>query len=93
MTAVLVGFGMKTWYRIGLHPRLEPSRQGALLKNRLVEDAAIYRELLDNAKRMDPDNGVEYFSQLPSRILLEGHAECIPLIPLQIPQFLQSSPR
>ena len=41
---------------------IEPARQGPLLKSRLVEDAAIYRELLDNEKFIDPDSGAEYLS-------------------------------
>ena len=43
-----------------------------LLKNRLVEDAARYRELLDNEKLLDPENGVEYFLNFLRGYFLKG---------------------
>ena len=51
---------------------IEPARQGPLLKNRLVEDAAIYRELLDNEKLMNLDNGVEYILNFLRGYFLKG---------------------
>ena len=59
---------------------MEPAKQGPLLKKRLVEDAAIARKFLGNEKLIEPDNGVRIFSiSFPSRLLLEGHAERLPL--------------
>ena len=51
---------------------IEPARQGSLLKNRLVEDAATHRESLDNGKPIEPDNGVEYFPNFLRGYLLKG---------------------
>ena len=36
-------------------------KRGPNLKNRLVEDAQMYKPLLDRERLMDPDNGVQYF--------------------------------
>ena len=40
---------------------INPEKQGPNLRNRLVEDAQMYKPLLDRARLMDPDNGVQYF--------------------------------
>ena len=36
-------------------------KQGPNLRNRLIDDAQMYKPLLDRVKLMDPDNGVQYF--------------------------------
>ena len=43
----------------------KPERHGPLLKSRLTADATMYRvrELLDNDRLKDPENGVNYFLQ------------------------------
>ena len=74
MTAVLIGFGMKGWSTFTV---IEPARQGPLLKNRLVEDAATHGQLLDNERLIDSETSVEYFLTL-----LRGY----------LVSFLQSSP-
>ena len=51
---------------------IEPARQGPVLKNRLVADAAVYRELLDNEKLIDPENGVECIPNLLRGFFLKG---------------------
>ncbi len=40
---------------------LEPSRRGPSLKNRLFEEAAVYKPLLDRERLKDPEDGVQYF--------------------------------
>ena len=54
--------GRVSWFRY----------QDLVLKNRLVEDAAIYRNLLDNEKLIDPDNSVEYFPSFLRGFFLKG---------------------
>ena len=70
MTAVLLGFGMKIdWSTLTV---IEPARQGLLVTNRLLEDAAICRELLDHEKLIDPENGVEYLLNFLCGYFLKG---------------------
>ena len=58
---------------------VEPARQGPLLKNRLVEDATIYREVLDNERFIDLTRTTAWsIFQLPSRIFPERNIECLP---------------
>ena len=42
---------------------IEPARQGPSLKTRLSGIAEKYKELLDNERLRDPDQGVEYFKR------------------------------
>ena len=46
--------------------------QGPLLKNQLTHDAPICRELLDNNRLVDRDNGVEYFLTTLRGYVLKG---------------------
>ena len=41
----------------------KPEKWGPLLRSRLIDDAAIYRNMLDPALLQDPVNGVEYFKK------------------------------
>ena len=47
---------------------IEPARQGPSLKTRLSGIAEKYKELLDNERLRDPDQGVEYFKRFSSPI-------------------------
>ena len=51
---------------------IEPERRGPLLKNRLIDEAMCYRELLDNEKLVDGDTGVDYFLNFLRGYFLKG---------------------
>ena len=56
---------------------VDTARQGPLPKNRLVEDAAMYRELLDNENsQIQKQEWSREFSQLPTRLFLERWPGC-----------------
>ena len=40
---------------------INPEKQGPNLRNRLIEDAQMYKPTLDRARLMDADTGVQYF--------------------------------
>ena len=40
---------------------IEPQRRGPLLKSRLTDDALAHRELSENERLVDPDNGLGFF--------------------------------
>ena len=40
---------------------LEPTKRGPALRDRLLEEAAVYKPLLDRDQLRDPENGVQYF--------------------------------
>ena len=73
---------MKIWSGIGFTVRdgftiIERQRQDPLLENRLIDDALMYRELLDNGL-VAPDVGIDYFLTFLRGYSLKGAAEGIP---------------
>ena len=51
---------------------IEPARQGPSLKTRLSRIAEKYKELLDNERLRDPDQGVEYFKRFLRPYFVKG---------------------
>ena len=51
---------------------IEPARQGPSLKTRLSGIAEKYKELLDNERLRDPDQGVEYFKRFLRPYFVKG---------------------
>ena len=50
----------------------KPEKWGPLLRSRLIDDAAIYRNMLDPALLQDPVNGVEYFKKTLRPYFVKG---------------------
>ena len=42
---------------------INPDKQGPDLRNRLVDEAQMYKPLLDRARLVDPNEGVQYFKE------------------------------
>ena len=51
---------------------INPEKQGPNLRNRLIEDAQMYKAMLDRNRLMDPDNGVQYFKDTLRRHFVKG---------------------
>ena len=51
---------------------IEPARQGPSLKTRLTGLAEKYKELLDNNRLKDPEQGVEYFKRFLRPYFVKG---------------------
>ena len=51
---------------------IEESKRGPLLKSRLVGDAYMYKEVLDNELLQDPAEGVNYFKNTLKKYFLKG---------------------
>ena len=54
----------------------EASKRGPLLKSRLVGDARMYKEVLDNELPQDPAEGVNYSKNTLKKHFLKGTRNC-----------------
>ena len=61
---------------------IEASKRGPLLKSRLMRDAYMHKEVLDNKLLQDPAEGVNYFKNALTKYFLEGTTN------VQNPEFL-----
>ena len=51
---------------------INPEKQGPNLRNRLIEDAQMYKAMLDRNRLMDPNNGVQYFKDTLRKHSVKG---------------------